>query len=321
MDIHEILSSKITGIPDGLHTAGLNAVKLHVEAAIRHFFRGQREPDETLFTDVIFRCNQAFEGSIKEAYRVLANKDPMQVRPYDIEKFLIGSNLLRPKVLDQLKRYRQEWRNPSAHDYTLDFDEDEALFAIVNVSVFAIVLCDQITTKLAFDQAASEPASPRAVKSAGGSLVDVVAEHILSFVRAYVDTEGDNGTALIRHSRLEGVLGGYLSAAFADNEQVSVETSAQLSTQSGVLSQEADISVTLGDERVVVEIKRATRQNVPNASDAATAQLARYIDLPNVVGGVALIYVDADAESSIEVGPVPLAKNIRVISPKWKKTA
>jgi hypothetical protein len=128
MNLQEILDQKIRRLPAGPHLDGLRAVKSHIDAGVRHLVRGQKEPDETLFTDVIFRCNQAFEGSIKEAYRVLAGKDPQRTTPAEIEKFLTSANLLRKKVLDQFTTYRREWRNPSTHDYTLDFDEDEALW-------------------------------------------------------------------------------------------------------------------------------------------------------------------------------------------------
>lgn len=67
---------------------------------------------------------------------------------------MASNNLLRKKVLDQFTIYRQEWRNPAAHDYTLDFDEDEALIAIVSVTIFAIVLTNQISGKIAFKAAA-----------------------------------------------------------------------------------------------------------------------------------------------------------------------
>jgi len=101
MDIQEILEQKIRKLPNGPYVNGLRAVKSHIDAAVRHLERGQREPDEALFTDVIFRCNQAFEGSIKEAYRVLAGKDPGRTTPAEIGKFLASANLLRKKVLDQ----------------------------------------------------------------------------------------------------------------------------------------------------------------------------------------------------------------------------
>jgi hypothetical protein len=140
MDVQSILIGKVSKLPDGEHSEGLKAVLLHIESAVRHFRRGQQESDETYFTDAIYRCNQAFEGSIKEAYRVLASKNPDKITPAEIESFLASGDILRKRVLDQFTNYRREWRNPSTHDYKLDFDEDEALLAIVSVAVFAIVI-------------------------------------------------------------------------------------------------------------------------------------------------------------------------------------
>jgi hypothetical protein len=88
MDVQKILENKIKQLPSGVHHDGLRAVKSHIESAVRHLARGQRDSDETLFTDAIYRCNQAFEGSTKEAYRVLAGKDPQKKMPAEIENFL-----------------------------------------------------------------------------------------------------------------------------------------------------------------------------------------------------------------------------------------
>jgi hypothetical protein len=88
MDLQEILDRKIRELPPGPHSDGLRAVKSHIDAAVRHFARAQTEGDDPLFTDAIYRCNQAFEGSIKEAYRILANKDPQKKRPQRSSSFL-----------------------------------------------------------------------------------------------------------------------------------------------------------------------------------------------------------------------------------------
>jgi len=122
MDLLESLRTKLNVLPEGVHPAGLWAVLIHVEAAFKHLSRGQELADESLFTDAIYRTNQAFEGSIKEAYRVLAASDPAKLRPFDIENYLDKNKVFKTRVLAQFKNYRTEWRNPSAHDYTLMFD-------------------------------------------------------------------------------------------------------------------------------------------------------------------------------------------------------
>jgi hypothetical protein len=73
MNLIEVLSQRAEAIPQGPHSVGLKAVVQHAQAAVRHLERGQKERDETAFTDAVYRTNQAFEGSLKEAYRVLAS--------------------------------------------------------------------------------------------------------------------------------------------------------------------------------------------------------------------------------------------------------
>jgi hypothetical protein len=122
MDLLDTLRSKINVLDDGSYISGLKSVLLHIETEFRHLSRGQSTEDETAFTDAIYRTNQAFEGSIKEAYRVLAAQDPARKRPFDIESYPEKNNTFRSRVLNQLTNYRTKWRNPSAHDYKLDFD-------------------------------------------------------------------------------------------------------------------------------------------------------------------------------------------------------
>jgi len=86
MNLLETLRTKLAALEEGAYTPGLRATLLHIETAFGHLSRGQRQQEETAFTDAIYRTNQAFEGSIREAYRVLADKDPSKKRPYDIEK-------------------------------------------------------------------------------------------------------------------------------------------------------------------------------------------------------------------------------------------
>ncbi|RMB34292.1 hypothetical protein C8J47_2013 [Sphingomonas sp. PP-F2F-G114-C0414] len=147
MDLIALLNDAVAKIPSGDHSQGLNAIVRHVNNAIRHIERDQNlDPDSC--TDAIYRTNQAYEGSLKEAYRVLAGKDPSGLSPFQIEGYLESNNTVRPRVLTQLTRYRKDYRNPSAHDYKLDFDNDEALLAIVSVCGFAILLLNQIRSKI-----------------------------------------------------------------------------------------------------------------------------------------------------------------------------
>ena len=100
MDLLESLRTKLNILPDGDHSAGLRAVLVHVEAAFKHLSRGQELTDESLFTDAVYRTNQAFEGSIKEAYRVLAGSDPAKLRPFGIETYLDKHKIFKARDPD-----------------------------------------------------------------------------------------------------------------------------------------------------------------------------------------------------------------------------
>lgn len=175
-------------MPVGEYSTGLGAIVRHVRAAIRHLDRGQ-EDDSDSCTDVIYRMNQAYEGSLKEAYRVLAGKDPSGLTPFQIEGYLETHSVVRPRVLTQLTRYRQDYRNPSTHDYKLDFDKDEALLAIVSVCGFALLLANQISSRLASEaaQAKTTPIDKVSPRSPLRSLGRKISEICLAFTNESSD--------------------------------------------------------------------------------------------------------------------------------------
>lgn len=188
MNIVELLETAVQRLPPGEYSTGLNAIVRHVKAAIRHLERDQKHDPDT-FTDAIYRMNQAYEGSLKEAYRVLASKDPSGLSPFQIEGYLETHSVVRPRVLTQLSRYRQDYRNPSIHDYKLDFDEDEALLAIVSVCAFAKLLTNQISSKLA-SEAAQARVSAVPLKSSRVSLRSL-AKRIGTTSLAYTNESGE----------------------------------------------------------------------------------------------------------------------------------
>jgi hypothetical protein len=184
MDVVLLLEGAIAKLEAGEYSIGLNAILRHVKSAIRHLERDKMEDPDSC-TDVIFRMNQAYEGSLKEAYRVLAGKDPSVLTPHQIEQYLESHKVVRPRVLVQLSRYRQDFRNPSTHDYKLDFDADEALIAILSVCAFAILLTDQIRSRIESEKAKLRAASSTATKSRASlrSLGDRIAQLCLSYTR------------------------------------------------------------------------------------------------------------------------------------------
>jgi hypothetical protein len=311
MDVQDILDRKIRELPSGPYTDGLRAVKSHIDAAVRHFARAQTDDDDQLFTDAIYRCNHAFEGSIKEAYRVLTGKDPHKKTPADIELYLASGNLLRKKVLDQFTNYRKEWRNPSTHDHTVDFDEDEALLAIVSVTVFAIVLCDQIESKVAFETAAASAAvSATDVTAPLESLLELVARIVMEFGANHIDSDSPSGSPVHDYYRLEGELAGYLSANLSSVNGIEVIQNPRM------FSREADIAISKNGESVIVELKRTSRSiGLRAVIERAITQAAVYLHEPNVIGAVAFVYSNTERVYKIEPSAGALAELVRVIAP------
>jgi hypothetical protein len=164
MDIAEKLRLAVKELPEGDHTPGLTAIVRHVEAAIRHYDRAGSSDDEDAYTDCIYRTNQVYEGSLKEAYRILSGEVQPRKTLFDIERYFYGDAKIRSRVLQQMARYREDYRNPSTHDYKLDFDENEAMLAILSVSAFAKLLVAQMKAKLEADALRNDPAFKPATK-------------------------------------------------------------------------------------------------------------------------------------------------------------
>jgi hypothetical protein len=307
MDVLKILTDKLDLLPPGDHSSGLKAVRLHIEAAIRHFERGQKNQDDA-FTDVIYRCNQAFEGSLREAYRVLESKRPEKIPLAQIESSLTTSGVLRTKVLDQFANYRKEWRNSATHDYMLNFNESEALLAIVSVTVFSIVLCDQIQSRLAF--LAAQSTAPIIPLSAG-TLLDQVAEVVRRFSEDHFP-QFTVRAGRIPYEQLEGGLAGYLSAELAKH---SMRVSQEVLLNGGV---RGDIVVQSTSASIAIELK-VVRQLLPTIMDQAIYRLTKIVESGKLSGGVALtLLVGAGSYEIVE--PVRGDNRIKLILPTEPKT-
>lgn len=296
MDLVATLRSKIDKLPNGDHATGLKSVLSHIEAAFRHLTRGQAENDESLFTDVIYRCNQAFEGSIKEAYRVLAGKDPQRKSPYQIETYLDENSIFRDRVMAQFTNYRTQWRNPSTHDYNLDFDESESFLAIVSVSAFACVLIDQIASRLAHDVAAREADQKHVTLKPGVDientcLMELATEIFIEFSRQHRDD-----SSIQTEIQLMGALTGFFSALVP---KLDVTLDYRLSADS---HERSDLLLRHDDHKVLVELKRT---NSPRLLNDGITQLQSYMSMTGIKEAILFMYPPAGGELFREEHLVP----------------
>lgn len=281
MDLILILQRRLDELPTGDYLPGLHSVFQHIQVAAKHLIRGNATRDETAFTDAIYRTNQAFEGSLKEAYRVLVGKDPHKVRPFDIENYFQNEAILRPRVVSQLSIYRTEWRNPSTHDYNLDFDEDEALLAIVTVCSLSIVLIDQIIGKVNFEKtkARTSPASTNNKITTLNAFVEHIAGLLKAFKFQRVNAESSEAP---REIEIIASLAGYLTASLPG---LDVEIEKWLSSEHSLRS---DLFLRFRDMHVVMEVKRA---RTARSVEQGLNQLATFLMLSQV--SVGILYISA----------------------------
>jgi hypothetical protein len=127
---------------------GLEDVVTHILQAEHLLNLGLESDDKHYFTDVIYRTNHAYEGVLKEAYFVLAEKVDHKITPNNIEQYFLKNKILNERVVTLLENYRKDWRNTSTHDYRLFFNSGEAFLAILSVTAFIHLLLIQILDKL-----------------------------------------------------------------------------------------------------------------------------------------------------------------------------
>jgi hypothetical protein len=274
MDLLHFIREKIKSIRQEEVVLGLKAVVIHIETAERYWSRAKEERDDNLYTDVIYRTNHAFEGILKEAHAILAEKDSSKKTPYEIENYLLSGNILKQRVMDLFTNYRQEWRNPSTHNYKLFFSEQEAFLAIVTVSAFASILLDQIIEQINFkEEQARAQSQASEIKASiqeynARSLAERVAELLVAFPR-HIKTSLPQGHKLTE-VELMGSLMGFIT---------SVDPSINSGTEAILLGNivfRPDFIFASGNEKVILELKMSAPagHNIRRAQEQLTAYLA-----------------------------------------------
>ncbi|CAN7547970.1 hypothetical protein LJR066_003770 [Acidovorax sp. LjRoot66] len=315
MDLVATLQKKIKILEPGSYLPGLEAVLMHIETAFRHLSRGQYYSDDTAFTDVIYRTNQAFEGSVKEAYRVLAGKDPSKKSPFEIETYLENNNVFRKRVLGQLTLYRTEWRNPSTHDYKLDFDEDEAFLAIVSVTAFSCLLLDQILERLSFVKAqdAAEEQKVALLKqlenSRSSDLQTRVARLLEQFCSASLPYHRPNSTPT--ENQVVGALQGFFSSVAPE---LTLLADSPLNDGNKL---RVDLVISSESQKVIVEVKTS---RFKGASDQLIQQMSHYLNFSSTKHGIVVVVPDKPQAMNItnhDIGWV--GEKIIIIRPESSK--
>ncbi|MCE8019317.1 hypothetical protein HOP51_04165 [Halomonas sp. MCCC 1A11036] len=286
MDLLNIIKSKVQIFQGTGSQQGLEAVVHHIEIAESHFGQS-KNLGEHLYTDVIYRSNQAFEGALKEAYRVLKGEDPSKLSPYKIEKHLESEGILKERVLSQLTNYRTEWRNKSTHDYQLFFSSQEAMLAIVSVSAFFSILLDQMMEKHFY-----ETEKARLSKVAKSLFEDVPDYGSMEFIQQCVELVTHFGTELqrdkpdrsqLKEQELLGKLSGFIAAS---DPQIRISTEKPINYASGRLR--VDMLLEKGDDAVILELKNSPHEWRRRAREGVE-QLRHYLIASELSHGIVFI--------------------------------
>lgn len=275
-------------------TLTLSPIITHIERAEHFFSLGKEKNDEHYYTDVIYRTNQAFEGCSRQAYMVLAEKNEAQaqrLKAYQIEEYFANEGVLSDRVLPQFQTYRDSWRNESAHNFKLFFDESEAYFAILNVSSYAYVLFNQMITKLAYKieerTIKKEELKLKKMKGVIGTskpLKDRIVKLIEFFDQEIDESDQRSGSAIKLFSEVQilGMLTAYLQEA---SSEMKVELDKSIIV--GKRKFRVDIYIELGDETTIIELKSKHGKGIPQGYKE---QVLHYLKALSISDGILYIY-------------------------------
>lgn len=286
MDLLQQIKTKLASDPHWAPSPGLKSVLTHVEVAERYHLRAHAERDEHLYTDVIYRTNHAYEGILREAYELLAGKPADKLSTYEIEDYLLANSVLRARVADLLKNYRQHWRNPSTHDHQLFFSEQESFLAIVNVCAFVSILLDQMLERVAYERKKKDLDKALLARDAIKDfeelpLIDKVFRLLLSFTDHYIKRFPEM-SALPRSVATAQI------AAFLEQVAPEFKIVQEASIHLGDRTVYLDLLVQLGEETVAVETREPRSRDIEGqfATDAAMDQLTSMLRAAGLRQGV-----------------------------------
>lgn len=311
MDLLQEIKTRIESLAGSTCESGIKAAVRHIEVAERHLARSRKEKEDDLLNDVVYRSNQAFEGMLKEAYSVFTETDASNKSPHQIEQRLLTDEVLSSRVLELFQNYRQNWRNPSTHDHTLFFNDQEALLAIVSVSAFAAVLVDQITEELSYRHEKTKAVEKREALSKlleGYSELSFI-DQATSLLKAFSADISQKKSYLEKTSEAEllGRLSGFLT---------SIDPNLEINREPLYKSHlRPDLVIKKNSESIVIEIKRA--RFLRGFFDSAIVQISNYLKATSIDCGI--LYIPPfEAKQSMIIKHLDSAsgKKIIILTPK-----
>ncbi len=272
---------------DGIYpwAEGVRAAVRHIRVAEQWLERAREERNEDYFNDVVYRCNQTFEGMLREAFLASGGKDPTgKLELCKVEEYIKKTHFPR-RILEMVQRYRIEWRNSSTHGYRLFFQEKEALFSIITVSAFAIALLDYML-ELGSRNAETTSTSPRrdALRKElieSGRVKSLVKDVLRILLLAGDDIRRGSAPSHLREVEIIGRVAGIIG---------SLDPSIVLTRETPLLEDQhlrPDFLVQREDEALVVEVKAAGTGTA--SLEYGHVQILAYLDVGSLPAGVLFI--------------------------------
>lgn len=253
MNLLKIIEEKAEIFKNTKYFQGINAVIHHIKIAEQHLSDAQTGK-EYLYTDAIYRCNQAFEGALKEAYELLTGEEAINKSPYQIEQYFDKNEILKPRVLDLFKKYRTDWRNVSTHNHRLTFSYQEAFLAIVNIIAFFVILLDQMIERISYIEEKKfldKNLKLKDISSSKTDLLEECAELFVKFAEEFIKKQLIiKKVGRVYESIIFGQLTAFLSSA-DPNLKIIVEP------VFSNLKYIPDLIIEKEENKIVVEIKRS----------------------------------------------------------------
>jgi len=282
MDTLEYLRNKAERLSVLLPKSGILAVLRHIEIAEQHLHRGIEKGESDLFSDVIYRANQAFEGSLRESYSILAGKDPKKKTAFDLETYFADNQIFQDRVTDLFTNYRKKWRNPSTHDHLATFSESEAFLSLLSVTSFAGVLMDQMIEHRTFEYEKTRLAkhSDKIKKALDKHATEPFVDRLTVALQNFVSQPTLNNVQ--SEVELAANLKAYLSSILS-----SIETIQEPLISDNQGNMRPDFAVTEGKSKAVIELKRFRVWN-DKMVQAANDQVRRYMNAMDAEVGIVL---------------------------------
>jgi hypothetical protein len=306
MDLIGLIRKKCELLKNSDHFAGIESVLKHIIVAEKHLKNG-KDGDDDFFNDAIYRSNQAFEGLLKEAYRVLAGQDPERKTPNDIEKYFETSKTLKPRVLDLFSNYRKEWRNKSTHDYKLFFSDQEAFLAIVNICAFFNIMLDQVVEHTAFlDEKEKLKSNPSLVPKKAKNLdfTRLVVNLLTDFSKdIFIELSGTVQPSF-NERQIVGRFVAYLTSVDPD-----IKISLEHSFGAADKRYYADALLEKNDQRIIVEFKMPSME-LNRRIREGSEKLMLYLEAAKIQNGILYMPPRSPEQKIVVLQEVMVAKGV-----------